>query len=170
MQEKEREYFCDRSRSTAIVVRNGKILMERVFYFGREFFTVPGGGIEPGETPEQAVLRELKEECGVDGTVIRPLTVQYKNGGGVDYAFEVGVPEDQEPVTGYDPEEPGNDPPLKEVLWMRLDEISEKDRAFLWSYGLMSVKGFFDEVRSWGDELSYPGTDHRDKTGESTPV
>ena len=106
MQEKEREYFCDRSRSTAIVVRNGKILMERVFYFGREFFTVPGGGIEPGETPEQAVLRELKEECGVDGTVIRPLTVQYKNGGGVDYAFEVGIPEDLEPAQGSALDEP----------------------------------------------------------------
>ena len=81
MQEKERTYVYDRSRSVAIVVRNGKILMERVFYFGREFFTVPGGGIEPGETPDQAVLRELKEECGVDGTVVRPLAVQHKSGG-----------------------------------------------------------------------------------------
>ena len=157
MQDKEMEYFSKRSRSVAIVVRNGKILMERVFYFGREFFTVPGGGIEPGETPEQAVLRELKEECGLDGTVIRPLTVQYKSGDGAEYSFEVGIPDDQEPVTGYDPEESPDNPPLKEVLWMKLDEISEKDRAFLWSYGLMTVEGFFDEIKAWGDEISYPG-------------
>lgn len=52
MQEKEKEYVYRRSRSVAIVVRDGKILMERVFYFGREFYTVPGGGIEEGETPE----------------------------------------------------------------------------------------------------------------------
>ena len=26
-----------------------------------------GGGIEEGETPEHAVIRELKEECRVDG-------------------------------------------------------------------------------------------------------
>ena len=40
---------------------------------------------------------------------------------------------------------------------MRLDEINEKDRAFLWSYGLMQVEGFFDVIRECGDELSYPG-------------
>ena len=57
MDQKEVDYVYYRSRSVAIVIRDGKILMERVVYFGREFFTVPGGGIEDGETPEQAVLR-----------------------------------------------------------------------------------------------------------------
>lgn len=39
---------------------------------------------------------------------------------------------------------------------MSLDEICEKDRAFLWSYGLISVEGFFEEIKNWGDEVSYP--------------
>ena len=89
--------------------------------------------------------------------MIRPLAVQYKIGGGAEYSFEVSIPDNQEPVTGYDPEESIDDPPLKEVLWMSLDEINEKDRAFLWHYGLISVDGFFEEIRSWGDEISYPG-------------
>jgi 8-oxo-dGTP pyrophosphatase MutT (NUDIX family) len=157
MEKKEEQYVYHRSRSVAIVIRYGKILMERVFYFGREFFTVPGGGIEKGETPEEAAIRELKEECGLDGTIVKPLAVQYKDNGSAEYSFEVSISDDQEAITGYDPEETSDNPPLKEVLWMNLNEISEKDRAFLWSYGLMLVPGFFDEIKIWGDEISYPG-------------
>ena len=46
---------------------------------------------------------------------------------------------------------------IKNVCWKELRELSEKDRAFLWYYGLMDVDGFFQEVLSWGDEVSYPG-------------
>lgn len=44
----------------------------------------------------------------------------------------------------------------KEKHRKRLDELSEKDRAFLWSYGLLDVGDYFDLVLSWGDEISYP--------------
>ena len=156
LDQKEVDYVYYRSRSVAIVIRDGKILMERVVYFGREFFTVPGGGIEDGETPEQAVLRELKEECGLDGKIVRPLAKLYKSNGTAEYSFEVEVSREQEAITGYDPEESTENPPLKEVLWMSLDEIPEKDRAFLWSYGLIGVGDFFSKIKSWGDEISYP--------------
>ena len=157
MDEKQEYYIRKRSRAVALVARDGKILMERVFYFGREFYTVPGGGIEADETPEQAVLRELKEECGLDGTIVRKLVTIHKEDGAEEHSFEVSVPGEQEAITGYDPEESAENPPLKDVLWMRLDEINEKDRAFLWAYGLMQMDGFFEVIRAWGDEISYPG-------------
>jgi 8-oxo-dGTP pyrophosphatase MutT (NUDIX family) len=46
-----------------ILVNRGKYLLLR---YGAGHWDFPKGNIEPGETPEQAALRELKEETGIE--------------------------------------------------------------------------------------------------------
>lgn len=51
----------------AIIVCNGKILLEkRRSEPGKGKWSVPGGLVELGESAEHAVIREVKEESGLD--------------------------------------------------------------------------------------------------------
>ncbi|MGZ6005632.1 MAG: NUDIX hydrolase [Candidatus Saccharimonadales bacterium] len=50
----------------AIIVENDKILVMYRNKSGSEYFTLVGGQLGANETPEQALMREVKEETGLD--------------------------------------------------------------------------------------------------------
>jgi mutator protein MutT len=54
----------DIHKASGIIIVDRKVLVERST--GKEYFVHPGGKLEPGETPKQAVIRELKEEFQID--------------------------------------------------------------------------------------------------------
>jgi 8-oxo-dGTP pyrophosphatase MutT (NUDIX family) len=55
-----------RSAARAIVVDpDDRILLVRFSFPDRTVWATPGGGLEVGETPEQAVVREIAEETGL---------------------------------------------------------------------------------------------------------
>ena len=63
----------------AIIHKDGKIFAtQRGYGAYKDYWELPGGKIEAGETPEQALIREIKEELA---TTIQPeqflMTVEY---------------------------------------------------------------------------------------------
>ncbi|MFD4023863.1 NUDIX domain-containing protein [Streptomyces sp. NPDC058576] len=70
-----------RVRAGAIVIRDGAVLLIRFTEEdGGSHYEIPGGGVEEGETPETAVLRELDEETGLAGTVGPEVARVWKDG------------------------------------------------------------------------------------------
>lgn len=58
----------------AVVIDDAqRLLLVRFEFPDREVWATPGGGIEPGETHDDAVRRELREEVGVHDAAIGPV-------------------------------------------------------------------------------------------------
>ena len=81
----------------ALILRDGKILIcQRTKHQPMPLkWEFPGGKIEEGEQPRDALRRELEEEIGIDariGNEVARMQHNYKNGGAVELRF-FDVPE-----------------------------------------------------------------------------
>lgn len=61
----------DRIRAAGIVLHDDALLVMFRRKNGREYYTFPGGAVEKGESPEETVVREIKEETTIDVAVKR---------------------------------------------------------------------------------------------------
>jgi 8-oxo-dGTP diphosphatase len=96
-------------RCVGAVVHDGAgrlLLIQRGHDPHRGLWSLPGGRIEAGESPEQAVVREVREETGLVVTPQHPVGHVTIPGDGVvfdvvDFACTL-TPPGQEPVAGDD--------------------------------------------------------------------
>lgn len=53
------------------IIRSGKTILTTQRGYGKHkgYWEFPGGKIEPGETPEEALIREIREELDVEITI-----------------------------------------------------------------------------------------------------
>lgn len=55
-----------RIRAGIVLIENNKVALIERHRAGLHYFVFPGGGVDEGESPEQAAIRETMEELGIE--------------------------------------------------------------------------------------------------------
>ncbi len=114
-----------RHRVCAALIEEQQILMVELHTPSRTFWTLPGGGIERGETKEEAVMREVLEETHLHVTIERQL-YEISIDQGTETCFLVRRAEHSpEPRLGIDPELPLDQQELRTVRLRPLKELHD---------------------------------------------
>ncbi len=117
-----------------MIVRNDHVLMVRERgpddegrHLGQEYWTLPGGGIQPGESLDHAVRREVKEEVGLQVEEVTYLyDFPYPSGWTSCFRVEVDT---GEPILGQDPDLGCDCPRMIGLDWMPLGPSGDSGRA-----------------------------------------
>jgi 8-oxo-dGTP diphosphatase len=123
----------------AIAIDDGRLLLiRRATEPGLGRWTVPGGRVDPGETMQEAVVRELLEETGIEGVCTGLIGVAERITDDhhfviLDYAVEVLAPA---------PPHAGSD--AAEARWVALHDVAEMDLVdglaeFLHDHGVIET-------------------------------
>ena len=120
--------------AAAIIIRENKLLM--VKEKGMEGWSIPSGGMEEGETPEAACIREVWEETGFNVIVKEKLHIKEVAIDHYDVMTHYFYCEiKQGEITYHDPDEL-----VEEIAWKTCEEVEEvkhvypEDREMLLSF------------------------------------
>jgi 8-oxo-dGTP diphosphatase len=118
-----------RIRAAAIVISEERILLvnQYVPVKSEPVWLPPGGGIELGESAENALIREVLEETGIQ---VKPIRLRYihefiQDGFHAYELYYIAEAGRGTLKTGTDPEHSGDEQLIRSVKWNSLKNLSE---------------------------------------------
>ena len=140
-----------RVRAGIVLIKENKVALIERHRAGLDYFVFPGGGVDEGETPEQAAIRETMEELGIE-VVIKQKVAEINLGPKsrqiyflvehVSGEFGTGTGEE---FTDSDPNDP--DEGIYVPIWMLIDELPRHINIYPVDLAKLVVKSMKDGWR-----------------------
>jgi len=138
-----------RVRVTGVLIEDGSILLVRQRVTSDREWSLPGGSMEPGESLEECLTREIKEETGLEVRLRRLLYICDRMEPG-RHTLHITVEIQRTGghlVTGREPERDAN--PISDVRMVPIRELSQYGFSDMFMY--LAATGFPDSGRYAGD-------------------
>lgn len=105
--------------ASAIIIRDNRVLMIRTI--DSNSWSIPSGGVEVGETLEEACIREVAEETGYEVKIVKALHTKKT----IIKEYKVTTQYFLCEITGGDIQYKDPDEEIEEISWMNRNEISK---------------------------------------------
>lgn len=105
--------------ASAIIIRDNRVLMIRTI--DSNSWSIPSGGVEVGETLEEACIREVAEETGYEVKIVKELHTKKT----IIKEYKVTTQYFLCEITGGDIQYKDPDEEIEEISWMNSSEISK---------------------------------------------
>lgn len=142
-----------RTRAGIILIENGKVALIERHRAGLDYYVFPGGGVDEGETPEQAAVREAFEELGVEVVVRRKAAIVH-----FDYSTQIYFLVERiggefgsgagEEFTDSDPDDPEQG--IYIPIWMPVEELPRYTSVYPEGVAKLVLGS---KVNGWSDKV-----------------
>jgi len=122
-----------RTRAGIVLIEDDKVALIERHRAGLDYFVFPGGGVDEGESPEQAAIREAMEELGIEVVVRQKVAeIHFDTSTQVYFlvervAGEFGTGAGEE-FTDSDPNDPQEG--IYIPIWMPIEEMSRHEKIY----------------------------------------
>ena len=141
-----------RTRAGVVLIEDDKVALIERHRAGLDYFVFPGGGVDEGETPEQAAIREAMEELGVEVAIKQKVAVIHFGQSTQVYFLvdrvggEFGTGTGEE-YTDSDPDDPEEG--IYIPAWMPIHELPQHEKVFPEALSKLVVRSKAD---GWSEE------------------
>ena len=123
-----------RIRAGIVLLQDNKVALIERHRAGLDYYVFPGGGVDEGESPEQAAIREAMEELGIE-VAIRQKVADIQLGSKSRQVYFLVEQVGGEFGTGIGEEYTDSDPNSPEEgiyipIWMPIEELSLHENIY----------------------------------------